>query len=158
MDDISFSEQSKNITEKDLECLGKKTGYILPSDFKKHYKKWNGGIPDLDWFPANDDWEPIWINSFLSVGSTENMPSIQSAYEFSINKGILPRNCLPFAIDHGGNFIYVDLEDGKIYFHANDLWDSSLSEEENQEKARRYLTPSFSAFVDSLVSEGEAFE
>lgn len=152
---------STPVTNRDFEDLERTFGASLPTSFKDHYAKWNGGMPTLDWFPMQGDWEPVWIHEFLSFensGSTSNTSSIQNSYMLATNRGILPPTLLPFAIDPGGNYFCLSLEEGSVSYHVKDVWDQSLSQQENQVKTKRSLTDSFEAFLDALVTEDEAYE
>ncbi len=118
-------------------------------------------MPTLDWFSMQGDWEPLWIHEFLSIesrGAVSNTDSIQSVYKFATSRGILPPTLFPFAIDPGGNYFCLNLDDGSVSYHVNDVWDHGLTQQENQAKAKLYLTDSFEAFLNALVSEDDAYE
>jgi len=160
MKNIVFEQCSSSLATDDLDVLENLIAAFLPADFKSHYLRWNGGMPSLDWFPAQPGWEPIWLSEFIPIDTPDEKPStsIGGIYMAMTKKNIIQKDALPFAIDPGNNFLCLDLKDGSVFYHANDVFDAALSSAENQRKAQRRLTDSFSEFVDALVSEDDAFD
>ena len=70
-----------------------------------------------------------------------------------LDREVIPRNLLPFANDWGGNFFCLNLDNYSIVYFATDSFDEDLTMQENHIKIQRYLTNSFSNFVDGLVTE-----
>lgn len=157
----TFKNCAKPACSADFLALELTLGSSLPEDFKRHYSIWNGGTPECDWFPSRGPWEPIWVHRFLPLSAvgekTPEEPTIQSTYKSAADRHILSPGMLPFAVDPGGNFFCLDVASGAVSYHVNDAWDADLSIQENQSKAMRPLTSSFSKFVDALVPEDEAF-
>lgn len=100
------------------------------------------------------------MNEFIPIDTLDEKPStsIGGLYVSMTKKNIIQKDALPFAIDPGNNFFCLDLKDGSVFYHANDVFDPALGITENQKKAQRKLTDSFSEFIDSLVSEDDAFD
>ncbi|WP_322047669.1 SMI1/KNR4 family protein [Paraburkholderia sp. J67] len=146
------------IDRADIEKIERDFGFQLPEPMKAHYLKWNGGMPTLDWFPMEDDWEPIWVHEFLPVGTQENdKPTIQSVYAQVAGKAGYPHTFVPFAVDPGGNLFCIDTATGVVHYWLADVFDTTRTDSENRQKADRALTRSFDRFVSALVSEDDAF-
>ncbi|MBK1818599.1 SMI1/KNR4 family protein [Burkholderia orbicola] len=142
----------------DIERLESDLGVQLPEAMKDYYLKFNGGMPVLDWFPMEGDWEPIWIHEFLPIGTQgASNSNVQSIYARVAGKGGYPRTFVPFAIDPGGNLFCVDTDSGAVHYWLTDTYDETLTDLEIRQKADRRLTNSFDQFINSLVSEDEAF-
>jgi cell wall assembly regulator SMI1 len=159
MPPINFQNCSEDVSVFDLDSLEKSVGMRIPKEFRDHYLKFNGGMPSLDWFPAQPGWEPIWIHRFLPIEAAGSAKiSIGSIYETMRQKNAIPENILPFALDPGGNFICLNLRDGTILYHVNDVFDPTISITENHKKAERKLVSSFSEFIALLVNEDDAYD
>lgn len=155
---VSFSNPGEKLTIADVSNFESELGFALPKDFKSFYLRTNGGSPDLDCWPIQDDYEPIMIFSFLSMKYDRgDKGTLEGTYFKGVRKGYLPQNLVPFATDCGNNYICVDSE-GKVYFYATDAWMDGVSMEENMKRNKRFLCESFSEFIDSLVEEDEAYE
>ena len=64
----------------------------------------------------------------------------------------VPRSLLPFGIDWGGNYLCLDIADGKVCYFLRDVWSEHLSTEKKLAINTRLVTESFSQFVDGLTS------
>lgn len=152
-----FSKSRPAIAQSDIEKLENDLGIRLPEEMRSHYLRFNGGTPNLDWFPMMDDWDAIWIQKFLPIATRDaEEPTIQSVYSRVAGNAGYPRSLIPFAIDPGGNLFCVDTDSGAVHYWLTDTYDEALSDAENCRKADRHLTDSFDQFVTSLVSEDEA--
>lgn len=78
---------------------------------------------------------------------------IDGCYISMLDRQVIPENLFPFANDWGGNFFCLDLDDYSIVYFATDSFDEYLTMQENHIKLQRYLTNSFSNFVNGLVTE-----
>jgi len=153
-----FSKTGPAVTRSDTEKLECDLGIRLPDEMRNHYLRFNGGMPQLDWFPMTEDWDAIWIHEFLPIATGEGEgATVQSVYARVAGKAGYPRSLIPFAIDPGGNILGVDAESGAVHYWLTDTYDGALTDAENRRKADRHLTDSFDQFVASLVSEDEAF-
>ena len=153
-----FSKIGPAITQSDIRKLESDLGIRLPEAMRSHYLQFNGGTPNLDWFPMTDDWDAIWIHKFLPIATRDGEEStIQSVYARVAGNTGYPRSLVPFAIDPGGNLFCVDTDSGAIHYWLTDTYDEALTDAENRLKADRHLIDSFDQFVTSLVSENEAF-
>ena len=156
---LNFTNCSKAPSPEDIAELTSLIGREAPSPLLELFSHCNGGTPCKSFLPLRD-WEPVEIKKFLPVrlSSTEGP-------ELSINfllasvrvREFLPLNYLPFAIDHGANYLCLELDEYKIIYWMNDVYDPSKSLELNRRKAERIVADSFPSFLNALVSEDEAF-
>lgn len=59
------------------------------------------------------------------------------------DRKLIPETFLPFAIDAGGNYFCIDINNGKIYYYTLDTWSDNLSLTDNQDKSTLFLCNSF---------------
>ena len=78
---------------------------------------------------------------------------IDGCYVSMLDRQVIQKNLFPFANDWGGNFFCLDLDNYSIVYFATDSFDEYLTMQENHIKLQRYLTNSFSIFVNGLVTE-----
>ncbi|AFE03227.1 hypothetical protein COCOR_00036 [Corallococcus coralloides DSM 2259] len=89
------------------------------------------------------------IHEFLSL------PEAIQAYKTGVDKKALAQDLFPFAIDEGGNYLCLGRDD-EVFYCVHDIWDEQLDAAENQARARTLIAPSFSSFIDDLVTSDEA--
>lgn len=160
MKNNQFRGCSQPIENSDLDACEKALKRMLPRDFRQHYLKYNGGIPEDNLFPGNDEWEPLEVTDFYPVKYKKSAADHESSlliehYHLMRAKEVIPDGMLPFACDPGGNFFCLDLDDGTVYFYATDAFDPTLSVEENFLKAQRRLADSFEMFMGYLIHNSE---
>jgi cell wall assembly regulator SMI1 len=158
----TFERCEKQLTADDIRGAESEVGLPFPADFKQHYLRYNGGIPALPCYPATEEWEPLEVSTFFPIKyhAAENDAKrtlVEGKYNFMRERDVIPEGLLPFAGDHGGNFFCLDLKNGGVYFFATDAFDPELSMEENQEKAKRWLSNSFEEFLSLLTDEEGAY-
>jgi SMI1 / KNR4 family (SUKH-1) len=149
-------------SNKSLSELERLVNCSLPPAFKSLYSRWNGGTPSLDWFPASDGFEPIWIHEFLPIQiKLENRgevgPTIQSVREIALARGLIANDALPFAVDPGGNLFCLRIPDGSVFFWTNHDPNSTESLNGSPRHPGRTLCGTFEEFLQMLVSEDDAF-
>jgi hypothetical protein len=162
MEKLSFVGAREPASSQALSELERSIGVSLPTAFKSHYERWNGGMPSLDWFPANGGFEPIWIHEFLPIETSppslgEGQATVQSVRTQVLSQQLMDGPVLPFAIDPGGNLFCLDASDGSVFYWVNREWDTNRSAESNRAASRRALCQSFGGFLQSLVTEDDAF-
>ena len=64
-----------------------------------------------------------------------------------VEMNVIESNLLPFAVDPGGNFYSLNLNDGSIYYCVTE-----------GVKRARLIFDDFSSFLISLTDEGDAFK
>lgn len=160
MENNQFHSCSQPIGNSDLDACETILKRKLPSDFRQHYLKYNGGIPEDNLFPGNDEWEPLEVTGFFPIRHKKSAADPQSSlliehYHLMCAKDVIPDRMLPFAYDPGGNFFCLDMEEGSVYFYATDAFDPTLSVADNFLKAQRRLADSFEVFMGHLIHNSE---
>jgi cell wall assembly regulator SMI1 len=155
-----FHGCSQPIGSADLDACETVLKNKLPSEFRQHYLKYNGGIPEDNLFPGNGEWEPLEVTGFYPIKHKKSVADSESSlliehYHLMLGKDVIPDRMLPFACDPGGNFFCLDLHDGSVHFYATDGFDPTLSVAENFVKAQRRLAGSFESFMDDLTHNAE---
>lgn len=155
-----FHGCSQPIENTDLDACETVLTHKLPAEFRQHYLKCNGGIPEDNLFPGNDEWEPLEVTGFYPIKNKKSATDSQSSllvehYHLMRAKEVIPDRMLPFAFDPGGNFFCLDLHDGSVHFYATDGFDPTLSVVENFIKAQRRLASSFQIFMGDLTHNPE---
>ncbi|WP_428243988.1 SMI1/KNR4 family protein [Gynuella sp.] len=153
----TFSDIGSQLSKSDLAEIEKRLGFQLPDTLKVFYLQTNGGTPEPDHWIGDNDFEPIYVSGFLKMkDASPNESSLEDTYQNGVSKGIIPTHLLPFALDWGNNYICIDMT-GKVFFLATDSWHDDLSMEDNVKKNTRLLCNTLDEFIDSLVSEDEAY-
>ncbi|MEB5961253.1 SMI1/KNR4 family protein [Enterobacter sichuanensis] len=153
-----FSNCEKKIGRADIAKNEEELSIILPDDFISHYLQFNGGTPEKSWWADDEDFEPVEVagfKPFIYNSQTNDDPRslIDGCYVSMLDRQVIPKNLFPFANDWGGNFFCLDLDNYSIVYFATDSFDEFLTMQENHIKLQRYLTNSFSNFVNGLVTE-----
>jgi len=136
--------------------IERKLGFPLPSDMKTLYLSSNGGEPSPNvWVDPLKKWEPIEIRDFFPFlyKADQNNDAHFTADGIAVmgwKRNTLPQGFLPFAIDWGGNYLCVNLNDGTIFYVTRDTWDESLSPQDNFKKGARKIAGSFSDFMKNI--------
>ncbi|KZP61228.1 SMI1 / KNR4 family protein [Enterobacter ludwigii] len=154
----NFKKCEKKIGRADIYKTESKLSITLPDDFVSHYLQFNGGIPEKSWWDGDEGFEPVEVagfKPFVYNTQTNDDPRslIDGCYISMLDREVIPRNLLPFANDWGGNFFCLNLDNYSIVYFSTDSFDEDLTMQENHIKIQRYLTNSFSNFVDGLVTE-----
>jgi len=154
-----FSGSSPAITAADLDHLESVMGKKLPSPFRNHYLKHNGGTPERTYWQNEDFEEPVEVSVFKPISNGES--TVLSTYQLMLKKQVIPAHLLPFANDWGGNFFCLNLDTGAVsYFTTDsfDSFDSDLSPEENQINSEKPVCSNFLRFVQGLIDEEDVDE
>lgn len=154
----NFKKCEKKIGRADIYKTESKLSITLPDDFVSHYLQFNGGIPEKSWWDGGEGFEPVEVagfKPFVYNTQTNDDPRslIDGCYISMLDREVIPKNLLPFANDWGGNFFCLNLDNYSIVYFATDSFDKDLTMQENHIKLQRYLTNSFSHFVEGLVTE-----
>ena len=152
--DNAFDAVAQVLSISDFGPLERALGHILPTPFKRHYVRYNGGAPSDTQVPGDDIWEPTEVAMFFSIKYP--LPGLDAKSEMFEHfqamrlRNLIPDYFLPFAWDPGGNFFGLDLRDGTVAYFATDLFDPGLSDVENFTKAKRNVARSFEHFLQIL--------
>ena len=152
----AFSDDNAAITSADLDHLESAIGKKLPTPFRNHYLKYNGGVPERAYWISEDFFDPIEVASFRSIAYGE--PTLLSTYQMMLEKQVLPAHLLPFANDWGGNFFCLNLDTEAVSYFTTDSFDSDLSPEENQAQSEKLVCSNFLRFVQGLIDEDDLNE
>ena len=151
-----FSGISSAIIAADLDHLESFLGKKLPSLFRDHYLKYNGGTPERTYWQNDDFEEPVEISVFKPISDGES--TVLSTYQLMLEKKVIPPHLLPFANDWGGNFFCLNLDTGAVSYFTTDSFDSDLSPEENHAESEKPVCANFLRFVQGLIDEEDVDE
>lgn len=145
-----FSKASKVLTKADIEEAETKLGFSFPESFTRHYLEYNGGIPSKTYFYSEESGTEIDIQIFAPIkyrySEYDQLKTVEEKYAFYKGISELMSEYLPFANDHGGNPICVNVKNGKVYIVWMDLGEIT-------QKCFRYLSENFDEFIDGLAEE-----
>jgi cell wall assembly regulator SMI1 len=153
---LALKKAARRVSDADITDLEGAIGAKLPTDVVAFYKLHKGGIPSLDFLPARDHWEPMEVNSFLPI-QVEADESVSRVHSRAVERGLMPPNLVPLAIDSGNNYYCLDVDNASIVYWMNDVYDPTLPIEDNRRKALRTLYASFGEFVSDLMTEDDAY-
>ncbi|ASE60799.1 SMI1/KNR4 family protein [Chryseobacterium indologenes] len=142
---IHFEKTSAKITIDDIQSFEKSLKIKLPEDFKEHYLKYNGGIPDNKCFYMQAFDTFVEISRFFSIKNVdEKGQKIEDVYtNLAIKQDILQPHYLPFAKDWGGNLFCINLK-------LNDIFILYLDMGVVEKGSIRFLTRGFENFIEML--------
>jgi hypothetical protein len=123
----------------------------LPEDYRSFLLQYNGGKPSQDIFRFSERGatEEDIVDWFLSLGGDPNY-DIELFVE--LTTGRIPPDCIPFAIDPGGNFLLLSVRGARC--SAVLFWDHEREAEEGQPPSEDNVYPvctGFSTFLASLI-------
>jgi hypothetical protein len=84
-----FSGHSSAITSADLDHLESVIGKKLPTPFRNHYFKYNGGTPERTYWQTKDLDDPVEVSTFKPVSNGES--TILSTYQLMLKKMSFPK-------------------------------------------------------------------
>lgn len=145
---VEVHESCGSLSEADVRSLEKELGFSLPAEYKDFLLNHNGGWPEPNEFPIEDNPSDDRgrVHYFLCIedGDEYNLMDWVVDYE-----GRLPPGLLPIACDPGGNLICLSVSGenaGTVYF-----WD-------HEEEAGPGETPSYENAYHVAESFGEFLE
>jgi len=156
MKDFYIEDPEKKLSDNDFKLVEQDLGVKLPNELIEFYKKYNGGHPNKtiakDYFNKIDDIE---IKDFIPMLYARDFGDDP---DFTLNgrakeewsESRIPRYLLAFAMDWGGNYLCLNLDDGEVYYYVMDVWSGNISTEKNFEVNSTPISPSFSYFIDHL--------
>lgn len=148
---ITFSESGKSVTEKDIAALEQRLGISLPDEYRQFILTWNGGQPEPNAFPIQDNPRDTHglLDRFFSIDVEDTDYDIVDNAE--VFRDRVPADLLPIAFDPGGNLICVAVSGknkGKIYFwdHNDEFPPGKVPDYHNV----YFVANSFSELIDNL--------
>ncbi|HBZ95236.1 MULTISPECIES: SMI1/KNR4 family protein [unclassified Pseudomonas] len=151
MNENIFSNTEASVDLAQLNSFEAKVGKKLPDEFRTHYLKYNGGVPDRTYWVGAEIEEPLEVASFKPISDSPS--NLLSTYLSMRDKQVIPENLLPFANDWGGNYFCLNVDSGLVSYFTTDNFYAELSFEENQKKSETVICSSFTNFVQGLVHE-----
>jgi hypothetical protein len=154
---LTFTHVGQQLTGAELDDCVNSLPCKLPAELRQHYAITNGGYPSHSYWALNNGCS-LQLQRFINIKyprATERC--IVDTYQLLTAKNLLPKNFIPFAIDHGGNYFCINSK-GAVIYYAMDVWDEEFDNEQNQYYAQTYLTHSFQAFLAGLTEVDEYFE
>lgn len=140
MKKITLSSPGRSLPKGWVMKAKKALGIAIPKPMREFYSEANGGVPDECYFYGRNEFEPIWLKLFISFEDSEvARRNVVETFKFLSGKGFFTEPCIPFAVDHGGNFFLQD-QNGAIQYMTADGSSRNVSE-------------SFEDFVNSLSDE-----
>lgn len=140
----------EQLTKQDISRTELELGFSLPPQYKEFLLKNNGGYPEPDAFPIQDNPSDDHglVHYFLCIkpGDVYNLVNYATLF-----LGRVPKNLLPIAVDPGGNLICLSVagaDRGRVYF-----WEHEEESQEGETPGYEnvYLVAnSFDEFLDSL--------
>jgi hypothetical protein len=145
-----FDNCGPSLTRADVATVEKRLGFELPEDLVKHYLKHNGGQPQKRYFDDAQGHE-YGVHQFKPIMHKTSLPTIEDTYELvCVQKGLIPRERLPFAVNGGGDFFCIDRQTQEIFFHAMD--DASQGN-----LAGRRVADSLPEFIERMQTEDDFY-
>lgn len=175
MNDIVFVRAQDSVTPAQLEAIEQQYGFVLPTDYKQHLLRINGGYPKKrSFFKIDEDGiqREYQVNQFKAVqhGSATLERSLESL------RDQLHPDLVPFANEAGGDqfCLSVGPEDyGSVYYVSHESYVPPFGKETYNEATDEYvdapppapreygegvyyLAPSFTTFLDGLIASTPA--
>ncbi|MBO4312424.1 MAG: SMI1/KNR4 family protein [Desulfovibrionaceae bacterium] len=153
MPENTFRKCEAPATDAELDGIAERMGLPLPEDFKTHYRKNNGGVPERAWWDSLDEYDPCSVTEFCPIGHGRH--TLEATLEKLRAKKLIPDNLLPFAYGPYGYYFCLDLKTGAVFHYATEGFQPEKTQEYNFKKAQRKLSRSFTEFVKGLVGTSE---
>ena len=142
---MEFTDTEPSITDDDLATFEASVGITLPSDYREHIVRFNGGLPAASYYLYED--EEYYVASFHPINHGDfTVNDLLDALR-GLPEDVFPAHLYPFADDAFGNSYCLDLANGGVVFWSQDTDEGPVS-----------LATTFTEFVDGLTEEGEGYE
>lgn len=145
--ELAFEETKINTSESAIASLEKRLDIVLPSEYKEHILKYNGGYPNKECFDTQGGGRSK-IHYFYAIYDGKYSNFEKSFNTFKVKEKRMLTHILPIAHDDGGNQICISIGDndyGYIYF-----WDHEKETDEPGYDNMYLIANSFNEFLDSL--------
>lgn len=132
-----------------IESFERERALVLPQFYKEFLLATNGGAPDAPAFPIHRKSTSSTgvVQSFAGIGVRE--PTNELAYAYDLYVGGIPRGIVPIAGNGGGDYICLDLRNGKervAFWDKRHFWGTG----EWRERDLYHVADSFAEFLRSL--------
>ena len=117
---MKFSDSEKKLSPKKIAKIEADLGVNLPKILVEYYLRYNGGVPNPYVFQQGSI--DTSVSEFLSLTSIEGDTSPAVYKDLVLEKKIVPVQFYPFAIDGGGDYFFLDMNDPKetVYLYIHD--------------------------------------
>lgn len=119
---ITFSGAGNSLTEAQVATVERDLGLTFPRPLRDYFLRTNGGYPDLCVYEDEGD-EEIGVVVQHCLPLTKERVAADSTYRSLVAaKGLVPKHFFPFALDPGGDVLFVDCstEDGQVVLWHHD--------------------------------------
>ena len=140
---MTFQDTDRKLIENDIQLAERQLGFLLPAQLREHYLKWNGGCPEP--YLLSDDKVDTVVSEVLPLFSDGSGTAIDSYKTLVTERHIVDRKFFPFAVDGAGDYFFINVDSGKVYFYSSD----------NEERPM-LVAETLTAFWYKLRSEDEA--
>lgn len=152
-----FFEPEQPITLADIEEIEALVGLFLPTEYKEHLLRFNGGRcePNIFFFNEGERINASSIHWFYAINPPEYYDLKDSILGYKIEQNRMPKNIVPIACDPGGNAICISCGEkdyGFIYFWDHELEIDYDEEDDDNYSNLYFLASSFKEFIDGLVT------
>lgn len=140
---------SSDITEEDIISTEVELSIKFPRSFTDFYKFVNGGYFVKNCWKTGDDIVYI-VGQILPIKfpiATSSM-TLENSFNLLKSRGLLPNNLIPFAVDLGGNYFCISVENEVIYWLDHEI---SFTDDHND--APVFIAPNMKSFVEGLLLE-----
>lgn len=153
---LEFHDCEKSITDQEIKTIEGNLNLTFPEDFKRHYLRWNGGVPSKPMFEnENIDYDYIEISDFIAMKYAHEFAddpdfTLEGRVVNEWKNHEVPPCLIPYALDWGGNYLCLHKENGKIYYYVRDVWSDNISTEANFARNSILIADSFTEFLSYL--------
>lgn len=132
-----------------IEAFENDRGIALPRLYKEFLLAANGGIPENPAFPVHGiaDYSVGVMQVFFGVGARAPMPDLAETYD--LYAGGIPREVVPIADNGGGDYVCLDLRNGRervAFWDKRHFWGTG----EWRESDLYHVADTFEEFLASL--------
>jgi SMI1 / KNR4 family (SUKH-1) len=148
---IRLKTSSNKLLKEDIKSFIENLKVNLPDEFYSFYEINNGGVSENNSFYVEESDSYVEISFFYPItykSEKLGQVSIEDSYKLLIEKNIITKQYLPFAVDWGGNYFCINQEDESVVLILSDMGIYSP-------KNVRKLTTSFHSFIENLHKREE---
>lgn len=146
---IIIKKFKKAINENDINELEKKTGILLPGDYREFLLQYNGGTPSPCGIKTVDGKIESSIQKFLPLADIKDDNLLEEINGITI-AGQIPKDFIPIAVDPADNRIVLAVsgkKKGKVYYWS---WDEEDEDHKPSCRYMRLIANSFKELLDSI--------
>jgi cell wall assembly regulator SMI1 len=122
---MKFIDCEDPLTVEEITAFERQLGLRFPQSLRKHFLRANGGSPD----PCVYDGDNVGVVVQECLPLRHGKGSAIKAYEtLVLAKELVPEHFFPFAVDPGGDYLYVDCSSasGAVYLYLHDTGSDHL--------------------------------